>query len=513
MQTIHDLVAAYGGAFAGHLWNSTLWLAAALTAGLTLPRLTARTRYAILLLGVAKFAIPSAAIASLIAKIRPAQPPETDSVLSFLASLPLVPPAPAAAVFGWREALALTWVCIAAAMFLRWVLIRRRLSVSAMRTATAPSPREVAALQRARTHIGVRQAVDLVRTSVSEAPAVLRVVRPVIVLPAAGCDDLGEDELESLLEHECAHLKRRDNLAGVFEAALWSLFWFHPLLWIAHQQLGRTREQACDEQVAAIENRSGTYLTALAKMCRLALVPRVHGVSCMASAKLKERIESIMNYPSLHARALSHGSITAVTAVLLALFTVGAALVSRSATATETKAGPYALRIDVARAGKKLNIRATITENTTGAVVAQPSVIAARNETFRSGAKTDDVEFEIAGTTDQSNRVSGTFVVRQGSSELQRLNFKATVADQPAAAPNYSGEPITLNLKDADLRDVLKTFGRITGMEIRAEDGVAGKVTVSWVNVPWDQAFDALLKERGLIYRIEKGVIYVTRSK
>ncbi len=181
---------------------------------------------------------------------------------------------------------------------------------------------------------------------------------------------------------------------------------------------------------------------------------------------------------------MSHRSITAVTAVLLALFTVGAALVSRSATATETKAGPYALRIDVARAGKKLNIRATITENTTGAVVARPSVIAARNETFRSGAKTDDVEFEIAGTTDQSNRVSGTFVVRQGSSELQRLNFKATVADQPAAAPNYSGEPITLNLKDADLRDVLKTFGRITGMEIRAEDGVAGKVTVSWVNVP-----------------------------
>ncbi len=90
----------------------------------------------------------------------------------------------------------------------------------------------------------------------------------------------------------------------------------------------------------------------------------------------------------------------------------------------------------------------------------------------------------------------------------------ASASTPPSAiGTEFTGQPISMNLKDADLRNVLATFGKLTGLEMRVEEGINGKVTTTWTNVPWDQALDTLLKERGLAYRIEKRAIYVSRSR
>ena len=75
----------------------------------------------------------------------------------------------------------------------------------------------------------------------------------------------------------------------------------------------------------------------------------------------------------------------------------------------------------------------------------------------------------------------------------------------------FTGDPITLNLKEANLRDVIMTFSKLTGLEMRFETPVEGKVTVSWHNVPWDEAFDSLLRENGLKYRIEGQTAVITK--
>ncbi|HET7711188.1 MAG TPA: M56 family metallopeptidase [Thermoanaerobaculia bacterium] len=511
MSLLRDLASSWGESIASHLWSSTIWIALVLLAATVLRPITARTRCTLLLLGVAKFAVPSAAIASLLQRWKTEASTPLDLPLTFLASPVSLAQGQSRSTMAWLEALFALWIAVALFIFVRWLLTRWRLAALAMRTAEPPSVEEVEALTRARARVGVRQSIDIVRSSISEAPAVLRVVRPVIVLPAAGLDPLDRDEMETLLAHECAHVRRADNLIGMFEAAIWSLFWFHPLLWIAHSQLARAREQACDEVVAAGSERT-VYLKALAKICRLAVVPRIHGVSCMASAKLKERIDHVMNYPTLHSRALPHRSITALAVIAFALITIGAALVSRPLSAGETKPGPYAFRIDVARVGEKLKASATITENATGKIIASPTT-EVRDRAFAITLEVNGVDFEILATGVDRDSVDGTFVAREGSNELQRVKFSTAIGDGATTAPLYSGEPISMNLKDADLRDVLKTFGNLTGLEMRVDEGIEGKVTVSWVNVPWDQAFDTLLKERGLSYRIEKGVIYVRRSR
>jgi len=73
----------------------------------------------------------------------------------------------------------------------------------------------------------------------------------------------------------------------------------------------------------------------------------------------------------------------------------------------------------------------------------------------------------------------------------------------------FTGEPITLTLKDADIKDVLRTFATLTNLNIVVDPGVGGTVTVELHDVPWDQALDLILKINGLDYILENNVLRV----
>ena len=85
-----------------------------------------------------------------------------------------------------------------------------------------------------------------------------------------------------------------------------------------------------------------------------------------------------------------------------------------------------------------------------------------------------------------------------------------TPAEGTEPATTYSGAPINLRLKNADVRDVLTTFGKITGMEVEIDEAVQGTVTVVWTDVPWDQAFENLMETTRLTYHIEGNTIHVS---
>src|SRR5436190_11733574 len=73
----------------------------------------------------------------------------------------------------------------------------------------------------------------------------------------------------------------------------------------------------------------------------------------------------------------------------------------------------------------------------------------------------------------------------------------------------FTGEPISLNLKDADLKDVLRTFAELTGLNMAIDPGVGGSVTVDFQDVPWDQALDIILRQNGLTFILEGNVLRI----
>lgn len=73
----------------------------------------------------------------------------------------------------------------------------------------------------------------------------------------------------------------------------------------------------------------------------------------------------------------------------------------------------------------------------------------------------------------------------------------------------FTGEPITLNLKDADIKDTLQRFSELTGLNIVLDPDVRGTVTVSLTDIPWDQALELILKINTLGYVLEGNVMRI----
>ncbi|MEA2165360.1 MAG: type pilus assembly protein PilQ [Thermoanaerobaculia bacterium] len=73
----------------------------------------------------------------------------------------------------------------------------------------------------------------------------------------------------------------------------------------------------------------------------------------------------------------------------------------------------------------------------------------------------------------------------------------------------YTGEPLSLTLKEADIKDVLHTFQQLTGLNIAVDPQVTGLVTVDFVDIPWDQALEIILRQNGLAYILEGNVMRV----
>jgi type IV pilus assembly protein PilQ len=80
---------------------------------------------------------------------------------------------------------------------------------------------------------------------------------------------------------------------------------------------------------------------------------------------------------------------------------------------------------------------------------------------------------------------------------------------QPVAGSSFTGEPISLDLKDADLKDVLATFAKLARVNIAIDPGVKGSVTLRLHDVPWDQALEVILRINGLGYVLEGNVLRV----
>jgi len=78
-----------------------------------------------------------------------------------------------------------------------------------------------------------------------------------------------------------------------------------------------------------------------------------------------------------------------------------------------------------------------------------------------------------------------------------------------AAESRWGGEPISLDVKDADLRDILHTFSELTALNIVVDPDVRGSVTVRLHDVPWDQALDLILRTNGCGYVIEGNILRV----
>lgn len=89
--------------------------------------------------------------------------------------------------------------------------------------------------------------------------------------------------------------------------------------------------------------------------------------------------------------------------------------------------------------------------------------------------------------------------------EIRSLEGSQAIADRPV----WSGEKLSLNFQNVDVRAVLQVIADFTGLNIIASDTVTGNVTLRLKDVPWDQALDIIMRSKGLDKRMSGNVIWI----
>lgn len=99
-----------------------------------------------------------------------------------------------------------------------------------------------------------------------DTPAVLGWFRPIVMLPAKALTGLNEEQIEMIIAHELAHIRRLDCFVNLFQIGVETLLFYHPAVWWVNQRVRIEREHCCDDEAVALCGDAVTYARALTLM-------------------------------------------------------------------------------------------------------------------------------------------------------------------------------------------------------------------------------------------------------
>ena len=112
----------------------------------------------------------------------------------------------------------------------------------------------------------VLRAVQLVESALVQVPTVVGWLRPMILLPASALTGLANEQLEALLAHELAHIRRYDYLLNIVQTVVETLGFYHPAVWWISHKIRVERENCCDDLAISLSGDRVRYARALASM-------------------------------------------------------------------------------------------------------------------------------------------------------------------------------------------------------------------------------------------------------
>jgi beta-lactamase regulating signal transducer with metallopeptidase domain len=163
----------------------------------------------------------------------------------------------------WLPQIVLVWLAgvLLAALrpLLSWYTVRR------LRTAGVSPVGDTVhkVLGRTAQRLGLARAVAMLQSTVVKTPVVVGYFRPAILLPVCVVTGLSEAQLELILAHELAHIRRHDYLVNLLQTLVETLFFYHPAVWWLSSQIRNERENCCDDVAMATVDSRADYGRAL----------------------------------------------------------------------------------------------------------------------------------------------------------------------------------------------------------------------------------------------------------
>ena len=210
------------------------------------------------------------------------------------------------------------WLAGAIAFWLRlicgWVAAARMRS-----TMVRPAPPEwQRILGKLGARIGLSRHVGLLVAARVQVPTAIGWLRPVVLLPIGALTGLPPEQMEAVLVHELAHIRRHDYLVNILQSVSEALLFYHPAVWWVSGHIRTERELCCDDVAVSVSGDALAYACALAEL--ESSRPAHFNVAVAANgSSLEARIGRLLDESRPLPRSRPGPSVVVTTAILMVI--------------------------------------------------------------------------------------------------------------------------------------------------------------------------------------------------
>ncbi len=194
------------------------------------------------------------------------------------------------------------------------------------------------AASRLTRRLHITRAVTLLESSLVEVPTVIGFLAPVVLLPASALAGLTPRQLEAVLAHELAHIRRQDYVVNLLQTLVETVLFYHPAVWWLSRRIRIERENCCDDLAVSLCGDPVAYAAALADLESLrgsGPVPAGRIAMAATGGSLVQRVRRLLGAPSSHS-----GRGPAWLAATVALLLVGGIAMSADVRSTAAVHSP-----------------------------------------------------------------------------------------------------------------------------------------------------------------------------
>ena len=216
------------------------------------------------------------------------------------------------------ETIVLFWVIGASVLLLRlvgsWVYVQQ-LKAEGIRL-TESGTQEM--FRRIATALNIRSTVHLFESVRVSTPVVIGFIRPVVLLPVGLATGLSVKQIEAILAHELAHVKRYDYLVNLLQSLVEVVYFFHPALWWVSSRVRIEREHCCDDVAIEVCGDKVAFARALAEVEAFRQSPALAMAFASKRGVMLQRVRRVLGVPEKPHRRMNPNAL-----VLLVLLVFG----------------------------------------------------------------------------------------------------------------------------------------------------------------------------------------------
>ncbi len=175
--------------------------------------------------------------------------------------------------------------------------------------------------------LNINKPISILESALVRAPVVIGHLKPIILFPIGAINRLSAEEVESIIAHELAHIKRNDYLVNIMLNITESIFYFHPAMWWLSSQIKSEREHCCDDMAIDTLGNPFNYaksLVAVQEMAYYSPQLAMAFASKEKSSQLVVRVNRLISKPTRAMNIREKGIASIFVLTMIVAFAIAA---------------------------------------------------------------------------------------------------------------------------------------------------------------------------------------------